>query len=180
MTAWVRIAQRIRTLNLWVKSGNPVSQLRNAKTKKEFELTNSKVISSLRRTCQTMGGKDYYRYYAKELGLRSIQSWAVMPFFLTRKYSTEHIMALGQWRSQAFLSYIRSQTMKWTNLIPTNPKSSRTQLWNWNSLQHCEMGQRVWVKRGTQCLTKKGTTVSSQSKPTRFPKSNIVDRRSTK
>jgi hypothetical protein len=40
-----------------------------------------------------------------------------MNLSLSRKYKGDEIMVLGQWKSMAFLAYIRPQALEWTALM---------------------------------------------------------------
>jgi hypothetical protein len=55
-----------------------------------------------------------FGYAAKDIGTKSLQSGAAMSLFLMN-HSTERIMLLGHWKSDAFLVYIRPQVLEWTN-----------------------------------------------------------------
>jgi hypothetical protein len=73
----------------------------------------------LRHTCSVLGGKKEFGYYAKEIGTNSIQSDAAMGLFLMN-HSSERIMLMGRWLSQAFLVYIRPQVIEWTNNLSSD------------------------------------------------------------
>ena len=54
-----------------------------------------------------------------DIGTKSIRSGAAMGLFLAN-HSTERIMLMGRWLSQAFLVYIRPQVIEWTNNMSQN------------------------------------------------------------
>ena len=62
------------------------------------------------------GKENGYGIEEHKLGTRSIQSGAAMAFFLM-DHSTDKIMILGQWKSKAFMVYIRPQVLEWTNIM---------------------------------------------------------------
>jgi hypothetical protein len=49
----------------------------------------------------------------EELGTRSIRSGAAMALAVQGGQSDSKIMTLGRWKSNAFLKYIRPQTLEW-------------------------------------------------------------------
>jgi hypothetical protein len=70
--------------------------------------------AQLRTTYTVLGGKSAFGYSATETGTKSIRSGAAMGLFLMN-HSSERIMLMGRWLSQAFLVYIRPQVVEWTN-----------------------------------------------------------------
>jgi hypothetical protein len=79
-----------------------------------LQLASGFLRSQLRHTCTVLGGKAEFGYDAHEIGTKSIRSGAAMGLFLMN-HSSERIMLMGRWLSQAFLVYIRPQVIEWTN-----------------------------------------------------------------
>ena len=79
-----------------------------------LQLASSYLRAQLRYTCATLGGKDAFGFDRTDIGTKSIRSGAAMGLFLAN-HSTERIMLMGRWLSQAFLAYIRPQVIEWTN-----------------------------------------------------------------
>jgi hypothetical protein len=79
-----------------------------------LQLSSDFLQTRLRVTCTALGGKDVFGYSAADIGTKSLRSGAAMALFLMN-HSTERIMLLGRWKSDAFLVYIRPQVLEWTN-----------------------------------------------------------------
>jgi hypothetical protein len=79
-----------------------------------IQLASEFLRQRLRVTCTALGGKPVFGYAATDIGTKSIRSGAAMALFLMN-HSTERIMLLGRWKSDAFLVYIRPQVLEWTN-----------------------------------------------------------------
>jgi hypothetical protein len=79
-----------------------------------LQLASGFLRSQLRHACTVLGGKKEFGYSAQEIGTKSIRSGAAMGLFLMN-HSSERIMLMGRWLSQAFLVYIRPQVIEWTN-----------------------------------------------------------------
>ena len=79
-----------------------------------LQLASGFLRSQLRHTCSSLGGKNVFGFDSTEIGTKSIRSGAAMGLFLAN-HSTERIMLMGRWLSQAFLAYIRPQVIEWTN-----------------------------------------------------------------
>jgi hypothetical protein len=79
-----------------------------------LQLASGFLRSQLRHTCSTLGGKKVFGFDSMDIGTKSIRSGAAMGLFLAN-HSTERIMLMGRWKSQAFLVYIRPQVIEWTN-----------------------------------------------------------------
>ena len=75
------------------------------------EVTANDVKKLLRATCEI--GEEKYGMRPEELGTRSIRSGAAMALAVQGGQSDSKIMALGRWKSNAFLNYIRPQTLEW-------------------------------------------------------------------
>jgi hypothetical protein len=72
--------------------------------------------TQLRPTCATLG---VFCFDHMDIGAKSVWSGAAMGLFLAN-HSTERIMLMGRWLSQAFLVCIRSQVIEWTNNMSSN------------------------------------------------------------
>ena len=79
-----------------------------------LQLASGFLRDQLRHTCATLGGKNVFGFDRMDIGTKSIRSGAAMGLFLAN-HSTERIMLMGRWLSQAFLVYIRPQVIEWTN-----------------------------------------------------------------
>jgi hypothetical protein len=79
-----------------------------------LQLASGYLRSQLRHACSSLGGKQVFGFDAADIGTKSIRSGAAMGLFLAN-HSTERIMLVGRWLSQAFLVYIRPQVIEWTN-----------------------------------------------------------------
>ena len=79
-----------------------------------LQLASGFLRNQLRYTCATLGGKNVFGFDRTDIGTKSIRSGAAMGLFLAN-HSTERIMLMGRWLSQAFLVYIRPQVIEWTN-----------------------------------------------------------------
>jgi hypothetical protein len=79
-----------------------------------LQLSSAFLRTRLRVTCTALGGKPTFGYTATDIGTKSLRSGAAMALFLMN-HSTERIMLLGRWKSDAFLVYIRPQVLEWTN-----------------------------------------------------------------
>jgi hypothetical protein len=79
-----------------------------------LQLASGFLRSQLRHTCDTLGGKDVFGYDGNDIGTKSLRLGAAMGLFLAN-HSTERIMLMGRWLSQAFLAHIRPQVIEWTN-----------------------------------------------------------------
>jgi hypothetical protein len=79
-----------------------------------LQLSSEFLRERLRVTCTALGGKPVFGYSAADIGTKSLRSGAAMSLFLMN-HSTERIMLLGRWKSDAFLVYIRPQVLEWTN-----------------------------------------------------------------
>ena len=79
-----------------------------------LQLASGFLLKQLRHTCASLGGKKVFGFESTEIGTKSIRSGAAMGLFLAN-HSTERIMLMGRWLSQAFLAYIRPQVIEWTN-----------------------------------------------------------------
>jgi hypothetical protein len=79
-----------------------------------LQLASGFLRAQLRHACTVLGGKKEFGYSAQEIGTKSIRSGAAMGLFLMN-HSSERIMLMGRWLSQAFLVYIRPQVIEWTN-----------------------------------------------------------------
>ncbi len=77
------------------------------------EVTANDVKNLLRATCESGEGGDKYGMRPEELGTRSIRSGAAMALAVQGGQSDSKIMTLGRWKSNAFLKYIRPQTLEW-------------------------------------------------------------------
>jgi hypothetical protein len=80
----------------------------------QLQLASGFLRSQLRHACSTLGGKRVFGFDKQDIGTKSIRSGAAMGLFLAN-HSTERIMLMGRWLSQAFLVYIRPQVIEWTN-----------------------------------------------------------------
>jgi len=112
--AWGRAVQRVRQHNPEANEETPVCALGDPKAETYFEVSDKKVVHTLRTTCRVMGKGNKYGIQEHELGSRSIRSGAAMALFL-KNHSVEKIKILGRWSSEAFLVYIRPQVLEWTN-----------------------------------------------------------------
>ena len=81
-------------------------------------LTNSDLLTHLRRACTLLGGHNAFGFSGREIGTRSLRSGAAMALFLAG-HPPANIMLLGRWRSTAFLQYIRPQILEWTSSLST-------------------------------------------------------------
>jgi hypothetical protein len=79
-----------------------------------IQLASEFLRQRLRVTRTTLGGKPVFGYAAADIRTKSIRSGAATALFLMN-HSTERIMLLGRWKSDAFLVYIRPQVLEWTN-----------------------------------------------------------------
>jgi hypothetical protein len=79
-----------------------------------LQLSSSFLRAQFRTTCTMLGGKLAFGYSATEIGTKSIRSGAAMGLFIMN-HSSERIMLMGRWLSQAFLVYIHPQVVEWTN-----------------------------------------------------------------
>jgi hypothetical protein len=79
-----------------------------------LQLASGFLRSQLRHACATLGGKTVFGFEPTEIGTKSLRPGAAMGLFLAN-HSTERIMLMGRWLSQAFLVYIRPQVIEWTN-----------------------------------------------------------------
>jgi hypothetical protein len=61
-----------------------------------------------------LGGKRVFGFDRMDIGTKSVRSGAAMGLFLAN-HSTERIMLMGRWLSQAFLVCIRPQVIEWMN-----------------------------------------------------------------
>jgi hypothetical protein len=77
-------------------------------------ITNKYTLDLIRRTCDLWGGKKTFGFNPGDIGNRSIRSGAAMSLFLMN-HSSDKIMILGRWKSDAFLDYIRPQVIEWTS-----------------------------------------------------------------
>jgi hypothetical protein len=77
-------------------------------------ITSDYIRDRLRHTCKAFGGKATFGFDPLEIGNKSIRSGAAMALFL-QNVSSDRIMILGRWESEAFLAYIRPQVLEWTN-----------------------------------------------------------------
>jgi hypothetical protein len=77
-------------------------------------ITSDFVRDRLRYTCKTYGGRATFSFDSHEIGNKSIRSGVAMALFL-QNISSNRIMILGRWDSEAFLVYIRPQVLEWTN-----------------------------------------------------------------
>ena len=80
----------------------------------QLQLASGFLRSQLRNACSSLGGKRVFGFDKQDIGTKSIRSGAAMGLFLAN-HSTERIMLMGRWLSQAFLVYIRPQVIEWTN-----------------------------------------------------------------
>ena len=76
-------------------------------------ITSKFTLKTIRLGCEIGGGKKGLGFQPEDIRNQSICSGAAMALFLTNKHPTR-IMLLGQWKSLAFLKYIRAQTLEWT------------------------------------------------------------------
>jgi hypothetical protein len=74
-------------------------------------ITNSYVLTILRNTCYTFGGKTQFGFDPHEIGHKSVKSGAAMALFIN-DILTAKIMILGRWSSDAFLVCIRPQVLE--------------------------------------------------------------------
>jgi hypothetical protein len=79
-----------------------------------LQLASGFLRAQLRCTCTALGGKTVFGFDSKDIGTKSIRSGAAMGLFLAN-HSTERIMLMGRWLSQAFLACTRPQVIEWTN-----------------------------------------------------------------
>jgi hypothetical protein len=79
-----------------------------------LQLVSGFLRTQLRHTCATLGGKRVFGFNRMDIGTKSVRSGAAMGLFLAN-HSTERIMLMGRWLSQAFLVCIRPQIIEWTN-----------------------------------------------------------------
>ena len=93
------------------RQNTPVCRYKDLGVPKEVTVTDVKNL--LRRTCHLMSGENRYGIKAEELGTRSIRSGAAMALAIQGGHSDSKIMMLGRWKSNAFLRYIRPQTLEW-------------------------------------------------------------------
>jgi hypothetical protein len=77
-------------------------------------ITSDYIRERMRLTCKMFGGKATFGFDPHEIGNKSIRSGAAMALFL-QNVSSDRIMILGRWESEAFLVYIRPQVLEWTN-----------------------------------------------------------------
>ncbi|MCE2996896.1 MAG: hypothetical protein LW863_14945 [Flammeovirgaceae bacterium] len=92
------------------KQTTPVCRYKDMGVSKEVTVTDVK--SLLRKTCHVMNGETKYGIKPEELGTRSIRSGAAMALAVQSGHSDSKIMMLGRWKSNAFLKYIRPQTLE--------------------------------------------------------------------
>ncbi len=101
----------------------PVCRYKDLGMAKEVSATDVKNL--LRRTCLVINGEKKYGIKPEELGTRSIRSGAAMALAVPDGHSDSKIMMLGRWKSNAFLKYIRPQTLEWGG--STSSEMARTQ-----------------------------------------------------
>ena len=77
-------------------------------------ITSDYIRDCLRHTYKAFGGNATFGFDPLEIGNKSISSGAAMALFL-QNLSSDQIMILGRWESEAFLVYIRPQVLEWTN-----------------------------------------------------------------
>ena len=77
-------------------------------------ITSEFTFEVLRSTCTKFGGIKEFGFRSTDIGNKSLRSGAAMGLFMTNTDATR-IMILGRWKSTAFLKYIRSQTLEWTD-----------------------------------------------------------------
>jgi hypothetical protein len=111
---FVSIVQRVlRT----VPNAGPATQINTIYSnsrKTTVHITSDYIRERLRHTCKAFGGKATFGFDPHEIGNKSIRSGAAMALFL-QNISSDRIMILGRWDSEAFLVYIRPQVLEWTN-----------------------------------------------------------------
>jgi hypothetical protein len=71
--------------------------------------------SQSRHACSALRGKKVFGFDSTDIGTKSIRSGATSMGLFLANHSTERIMLMGRWLSQAFLVRIRPQVIKWTN-----------------------------------------------------------------
>jgi hypothetical protein len=79
-----------------------------------LQLASGYLRSQLRNACSSLGGKQVFGFDSADDGTKSIRSGAAMGLFLAN-HSTERIVLVCRWLSQAFLVHIRPQVTDWTN-----------------------------------------------------------------
>ena len=77
-------------------------------------ITSEFTLKVLRSTCIKFGGTKEFGFNSTDISNKSLRSGAAMGLFMTNT-DTMRIMILGRWKSTAFLKYIRSQTLEWTD-----------------------------------------------------------------
>ena len=70
----------------------------------------------IRFVCRLRGGTDTFGSDPEDIGNRSLRSGAAMALSLSR-YHPFNIMIVGCWKSTAFMQYIWSQVLEWTNNV---------------------------------------------------------------
>jgi hypothetical protein len=110
------LIERIRRLVPGCSGSTPINAYsrRTSQGLVTLQLASGFLRSQLRHTCTILGGKKVFGFDKMDIGTKSIRSGAAMGLFLAN-HSTERIMLMGRWKSQAFLVYIRPQVIEWTN-----------------------------------------------------------------
>jgi hypothetical protein len=80
-----------------------------------LQLASGFLWSQLQHTCSTLGGKQVFGFDKMDIGTKSIWPGAAMGLLFLANHSTERIMLMGRWKSQAFLVCICPQVIEWTN-----------------------------------------------------------------
>jgi hypothetical protein len=90
-----------------------------------MDVTASQVTSLLRKVCNN-NGQQRYGISPNEVGTRYIRSGAAMALAVQGGNSDEKIRILGQWKSLAFLTYIRLQVLEWSGGMATEMAQANT------------------------------------------------------
>ena len=109
-------ARAVLRVRLFVPSANNntlLCAIHNSRRRSHF-ITNDFTLKLIRQTCDLWGGRRVFGFSSKHIGNRSIRSGAAMSLFLMN-HSSDKIMILGRWKSDAFLDYIRPQVIEWTS-----------------------------------------------------------------
>jgi hypothetical protein len=83
---------------------------------KPLLITSTFVHLLMRSVCSSLRGKEEFGFGPADTGNKYIRSGLAMALFLAN-HSPAKIMILGGWVSDAFLVYIQSQVLEWTNTM---------------------------------------------------------------
>jgi hypothetical protein len=90
--------------------------MHRAKGLVKLQLASGFLRSQLRHACSALGGKKVFGFDSEDIGTKSIRSGAAMGLFLAN-HSTERIMLMGRWESQAFLVCTCPEAIEWTKNV---------------------------------------------------------------